>query len=369
MSQAVILFWVSATLSGVAADDVRPKPTSPAIGGWATTTQAAKPSREQQAALEAWAEARLLKLAPPKEEASSHWPSYSAVLVRRVESLLEQARLSAGSLDETLALEQLHHAESLVYDHPELPQASYLLAEAAWQQAALAERAGNAELSSIQRSRAETLEGSRARAYASAPEVQTSLTRASSTIVNQRLRVQGLTESDRLVWDGVLLETRHLSTRAGEHHAQVFREGQLAWAGFVMVASGATTLDLPLAAPAPCTRSDLASARIQHNRVLLDRAVRCPLWAVARPSNQKGVDIALCRHDSCGSLLNWREAFGAPLTEPLHARHPWRLPSWTIYLAAGVGAAAATGLTLWQAGAFDEPERAPATWSFGGVSE
>jgi hypothetical protein len=67
--------------------------------------------------------------------------------------------------------------------------------------------------------------------------------------------------------------------------------------------------------------------------------------------------------------MNWQEGFREPLLRPLHEAHPWQLPAWAGYVAAGVGAAAATGLVLWQSGAFDDPAEQPKSFSFGGIEE
>ncbi len=376
MNQAVILLWVSSTLFGRDRVDVSTEPTwttRPALASgptFAYTEATPPPNPSELAALTTWAERHLLRLEPPAPANASSLPAYARAVVRQIEDLLEQARLSAGSLDERLALEQLAQAEALIYEHAELPQAGLLLAEAASQQASIAERHGNGTLAQIQRLRAEALEGPRVRPYADSTEVQVGSNDGSPTIVasTQRIQVRGLAITDTLVWDGNVRGPRRFSTLVGEHHAQVLREGQLIWAGFVMVYKTSTEVNLAVEAPAPCTRSDLVVS-VEHERPMPASGVRCPLWALARPAKSAGVDIALCRLDRCGALQHWRVGFGEPLVAPLHEEHPFRLPNWALYVAAGFGAAAATSLVLWQSGAFDDPERTPATWSFGGIGD
>lgn len=368
MSQAVILLWVSTTGFGQAATNVSPIPTlareSPRTFAYTPPTP-----RERQT-LAAWAKHRHLTLEPPRAEPSEPRWVYDSRLVQMVEQLLEAARLSAGSLDEELAIEQLRRAEALVYAHPELPQAAYLLAEAAWQQAALADRQGHARLAEIQRGRAARLEGARVPPYAAATQLRTGPgTDDSDPLVPRVLNVKGPAPSDSLVWDGIRQATLRLTTSVGEHHVQVLREHRIVWAGFVTVHPDPAELILPVPAPAPCTLSDFSSVSLAEDRVDVAPPVRCAAWAVARPSTISGIDVALCQFDRCGPLLNWRQGFGEPLRYPLHEPHPWRLPSWTSYVAAGVGTAAAASLLLWQSGAFDEPARGPASWTFGGVAE
>jgi hypothetical protein len=273
-------------------------------------------------------------------------------------------------LDDALALEQLAQAETLIYEHPELPQAGFLLAEAAAQQAPIFEHTGQARLAQIQRLRAATLEGERVRPYAAATEVHSTPSDARAPAAGSRdVTVTGLAAGDTLVWDGSPIAARRLTVPIGEHHVQVLRDTALIWAGFLLVHGADTEVRVPVAPPAPCSRRDLSGAGVQHDRVTGAEGVRCPLWALARPAAGKGVDVALCRRSECGSLMNWQEGFGEPLVKPLHEAHPWRLPSWTGYVAAGVGAAAATGLILWQSGAFDDPAEQPRSFTFGGIEE
>lgn len=369
MSQAVILVWVTVT-AGSAATHVGPRPTPPAQA--ATTfdyTPRATPS--QRRAIEAWAHSHLLSIVPPARDAPGTAADYDPKLVERLEELLEQARVSAGSLDEALALEQLALAEELVYAHPELPQAAFLLAEAAAQQAAVVEHSGLARLAQIQRARAATLEGERVRPYAAGTEVHAT----SGGIHTPRaegvrdVAITGLGHGDTLVWNGRSVATRRLTVPVGEHHVQVLRNDSLFWAGFVLVHGADREVRIPVAPPTPCSRADLGGASLAQDRVTGAEQVRCPLWAIARPAAAKGVDVALCRYAECGVLMNWQEGFGEPLVRPLHEAHPWRLPSWAGYVAAGVGAAAATGLYLWQSGVFDDPAQEPKTFSFGGIEE
>ncbi|HEY6723970.1 MAG TPA: hypothetical protein VI197_08055 [Polyangiaceae bacterium] len=368
MSQAVILVWVSVT-TGSAAPHVGEEPTPHART--VTTfdyTTSATPS--QRRAITAWAQSHLLSIAAPATDAATGPRGYDSGVVERIEELLEQARVSAGSLDDALALEQLALAEALIYEHPELPQAGFLLAEAAAQQAPIVEHAGQARLAQIQRLRAATLEGERVRPYAAATEVHSTSSDARGPNAGSRdVTVTGLATGDTLVWNGSPIAARRLTVPIGEHHVQVLRDSSQIWAGFLLVHDADREIRVPVAPPAPCSRADLSVASVRRDHVIGSQGVRCPLWAIARPAAGKGIDVALCRRAECGSLMNWQEGFGEPLVKPLHEAHPWRLPSWAGYVAAGVGAAAATSLILWQSGAFDDPEEQPRSFTFGGIEE
>lgn len=378
MSQAVILVWVSVT-TGSAAAHVGAVPTPGAPGPAATTTfdYTAATTPSQRRAITAWAQSHLLSLVPPTRDTPKQIAGYDPALVEQLEDLLEQARMSAGSLDEALALEQLERAEALIYEHSELPQAAFLLAEAAEQQAAILERSGQARLARIQRLRAVTLEGDRVRPYAAATEVHSTSEGAAAPAEGARdVTIAGLVPEDQLVWNGSSLTAQRVTVPIGEHHVQVFRNDALIWSGFLLVHGADTLVRIPVAPPAPCSRAELSSPSVLHDRVIGAEQVRCPLWAIARPaaghatgSGSDGIDVALCRQATCGAFMNWQEGFGEPLVRPLHQAHPWRLPAWASYVAAGIGAAAATGLLLWQSGAFEDPAEEPRSFSFGGIQE
>lgn len=373
MSQAVILVWVSVTTGSAAAHvgALPPVPVPTPHSHTTTTfdyTTSATPS--QRRAITAWAQSHLLSIVPPAQDASVASAHYDPELVEQIEELLEQARVSAGSLDEALALEQLANVEAAIYAHPELPQAGLLLAEAAAQQAAIVEQSGQARLAQIQRSRATTLEGTRVRPYAAVAEVHSMSSDASMLAPQAReVAVTGLTQHDDLIWNGSPVSARRLNVPIGEHHVQAIRDDALIWAGFLMVHDTETEIRIPVAPPAPCSKADLAGTGVHHERVVGAERVRCARWAIARPAAGKGVEIALCRQSECGRLMNWQEGFGEPLVRPLHETHPWRLPRWAGYVAAGAGVVLTTGLVLWQTGAFEDPDRQPRSFSFGGIEE
>lgn len=369
MSQVAILLWVTATATANPELDVRAEPTFEGPGIERTFAYTSIPTHQQQEVLDAWADSRNLLLQPPVTTAQSGLGNYDAALVSHIEDLLEQARLSAGSLAEDLASEQLAQAEQIIYGHAELPQAGYLLAEVASQLSRLAETQGLLRLAEIQRQRAITLEGSRARAYTDHAEVQTTTRTQSSPNESSSVMVRGLKGTDLLEWDGAVQASHQFTTTVGEHHARVLREGIVVWAGFVLVHRGLPSIAVEVPAPRPCSASDLAGVHLTRDRVVVEEAVECPLWAIARPAAGPGIKVALCRYRECGPLLEWQRGFGKALAPPLHRPHPFRWPSWAGYVAAGLGAAAATTLVLWQTGAFDEPEPGPTTWRFGGVTE
>ncbi len=359
MSQAAILVWLPAMAASAPGDAVGVVPTSEPL------SVAHAPTAGQRTLLNRWAERRLLVLRAPRLEPESRSVGYSGELVKRIEDLLEQARTLSGSLDEARALVHLREAEKLVYEHPELPQAAFLLAEAAMQQAEIALRRGETRLSEIQRERARVLEGKRAATYTQKLPTENAETGAPARLV----RVEGLAPSDVLEWNGRRQPSASALVSPGEHHVRVLRLGRLAYGGFVMVPVSGDIVRLNLPSPPPCTAADLAGVSARGRRVTGQANVGCPRWVVARPGKTSGIEVALCEQTRCGKLLDWHEGDGALLSAPVHPESEWRWPVWATYLGLGLGVAATTGAVLWQSGAFDEPERGPATWTFGGVEE
>jgi hypothetical protein len=177
----------------------------------------------------------------------------------------------------------------------------------------------------------------------------------------------GLLPSDEIEWDG-RPSGATLTAASGEHQVRVLRRGALVWAGWVELAPGQSRVTLTVPVPEPCTALDLGNVGSKRGRAVPPSDVRCPNWALARPAERSSVEIATCQGSECGPWLRWRHDAGVPSVPPdhRHATEPW--PVWATYVAAGVGAVLATGLVLWQTGAFDEPEPGSTVWVFGGVA-
>jgi hypothetical protein len=328
-------------------------------------TAASRPSAEPD--LDSWARARLVRI----EDASTAprvAAEYDDALVRKIEELLEQARVATDAMNEQAALGRLAEVSKLIGDHPELPQAAWLSAERMMLEAALYDRrpdtqvserrpsAGlpdNTEKARALRRAARALEGQRV-----APLAETAQHAAPETGADApaaRVRIGGLEPGDRLFWDGRLVG-RTVVASTESHHARVVRQGRSVWAAWISSGSGAK---LELGAPVPdaCSLDDLGSARIEDHSVIAPAGARCRAWAVARPEPGGGIEIARCSKNRCGPLLPWHERDGGAFAgqpQPAPERHT---PAW-LFVAAGIGAAALSGVLVWQSGVFDEPDPA-----------
>ena len=309
--------------------------------------------------LDAWAFARMARLVPPPAgtaPGSGHGDAGAA----DIERLLEEARTASGSLDAVTAEARLDEAERLVHGHADLPQAAWLMAEVLSARAVLAERQPDgAERARAWRQRAAALEGARE------PEFGSEAT-AVEPPPTAPLAIAGTLPDDQLVWDGVPAHAP-IPASASEHHLRVLRDGRQAWSGWVDVHEGQATLrvDIPVQ---PCSSGDLGTPRVSEGRVVADAGVACSAWAVARPAEGGGIDIATCHGSRCGSLLRWRRGYGETYRGPAQPPRRTEPPAAVTWVLLGLGVAATTALVLVESGAFDDPAPGRVTRRYYGPS-
>jgi hypothetical protein len=299
---------------------------------------------EQRADIAAWAHARQ----EHAELLRPTGPGYDAALADEIEALLEEARTLPAATGTPDALQRV---EALLLAHPELPQAAWLLAECYAIEAHALAAGGDAtaarrrELGSM----ALGLEGVRAAAVGVAPSPPDA---AAPARVPAPL---GPRPHDRVFIDGVPLDTNGASPTLapGRHHARLTRGALPVWSGWLTLAAGRAE---PLPDPAPpCSAVDLADVGAGSAAPEPAPGVRCERWAVARASLRGGVDLAECQGSRCDP---WQHA-GATRRDAtpraLDAAEPERgaWPAWATWGLIGAGALAATGVVLWQAGAFE----------------
>ncbi len=270
-------------------------------------------------------------------------------VVAEVESLLEKARNAAGALEQSVALSALQRADGLLREHPELPQSAWLMAEA-WQLEGDVESAPAAlGAATALRQRAAALEGQRATPFSDrAAEVAAATSEATALV-----RITGLEPGDRLEWDG-RESLSPVSTRAGEHHARVLRNGRLLWAGWSVVSESETELRVPVPEIVACSPDDIAAGRFAAGRAVAAPHARCESYVLARTHVAGGIEAAVCEREICGQVVVWPEASRSPA-------HSASKRIWPYAVALSAGALAVTGLVLWRAGVFDRPDAATTT--------
>jgi hypothetical protein len=306
----------------------------------------------------------------PLRVASDHEPAEalpkyppSASVVARVEELLDAARHALARLDEAESRDALQGAERLLLEHPELPQAAWLRAEQLTILAELAESTDPTERGSAQalalRRHAQALEGPRAQPFRDRDSAAPPAPPGGAVSVG----VTGFDPRDALEWDGVRV-TPPFQAVPGEHHVRVLRRGWLIWAAWV---SSANTKPVPLAAPSitPCSRDDLAGTLLDKDAPVAAPGTLCPRWAAAR-RHQGELEVALCRHSTCGRFHRLPPETKAIPARPAPAAESRPFPLWATVALAGAGAALATGVVLWQTGTFDSPP-ARERWEYRGI--
>jgi hypothetical protein len=319
---------------------------------------------QHRADIAGWASAHQLSPAPPPAPPPQ---AYDASLVDNIEALLEEARATSAPSAGPSAFDRV---EALLWAHPELPQAAWLLAERyAIEAQLLRGRAeGSPEHGRELERHARDLEGERAKplglgaSHAEAkpdatPEVPAKPDEARSAAgpPTSAMARAGVRAFDRVVIDGV----DGAALEPGRHHVQVYRGTRRAW--FAWVDAGATG-ELGPSDPTPaCSALDLADVADGATAPRPAPGVLCVRWLAARPAAPGGTELAECTASRCG---RWQNTAGALRGDGAHAEraHPgedtaaW--PAWATWGVVGAGVVVATGFVLWQAGLFDRSEAA-----------
>jgi hypothetical protein len=336
MSQTAVLVWLSASSLASGTFGTLGLPTF-------------------RADLDAFAQARLLRLEAPRENVASfrdgRTSAYAPDAVAQLESSLEEGRNAAGALEQSRALAALERAEHVLRDHAELPQSSWLMAEILELSADVESTAPDgADAARALRKRAAALEGPRAAPFSdrATPESDVEIEPAVP------IEVQGLEPNDTLEWDG-MQSGASLSTAPGEHHARVARNGRLLWAGWTRVTAGAgaTRLRLPVPETVPCSLDDIGQGRFIAGRAAPAPHARCDSYVLARPRPMGGIEAAVCERETCGAIVIWEHAQAGPRqASTADKKHLW---PYAVAVTAGV--LAVTGVVLWRTGVFDRPEQ------------
>jgi hypothetical protein len=345
VANTVLFLWISASLSA------GPLPRSAgalsrAAGALPRSHSAGSevPSASALAALRDFGAARGLNFVAVSADRPLGLPANDAALVDLLEGELEQARTALSALEESAAGERLSRVEAQLLSHPHLPQAGFLLGEC-WALQAQAAREQNPARARQLDERRLALEGPRAVAFGeTASNVVPSSARA--------LDVQGLRDTDELELDGQAFAApvRHVTLVPGLHQARVWRWGRPIFATFTEVSSGQTLLALDVPAVVPCSAEDLQSVPRAPGPVKLAADIACRHWAEVR-EERGGIGVALCEQSRCGDFVHWQRRAAAPFAPIAVERSHW--PPWAGFAVAGATLAVATGLVLWQSGAFD----------------
>jgi hypothetical protein len=301
---------------------------------------AGEPTKHEHALLADFARQKHIAFVAPAPTPVAPYPAYRSELVLDIEGRLDEARTLASSLDEERALALLAGIERDIVEHPELPQAAWLLAE--HHRIAAEARAGDADAADQAAAlshAAVVLEGPRALAFGA----NTGSEPASGPSI--RVRVRDLAPRDDLEIDGERGGGERRVT-AGVHQVRVLRDGDLVFAGWARLGQE-PEVTLGLRPLVPCSDEDLAHVGTTASAVSVPHPVACSHWFVAR-ARPAGLELASCQHAACSAFT--------PLSEPTPP--PREFPAWATAALIGAGAVAAGVISVWASGGF-EREHAP----------
>jgi hypothetical protein len=311
--------------------------------------EAAGPDADQSRALTGWARARGAELVLPSDEkprAVALDARSTVDLADEVERLLDRVRDAIAGRDGEAADGGLAAAESLLRAHPELPQASWLMAEVERGRSSRFRRVQPLDGEAAERAwmRAEALDGGRVPGVG---ERSTAKSPAGATLALDPLPTKATLRLDgRLQPAGATV----VATHAGPHALVVTWNDVSVWAGWIDAPTGSSALHLTLPAPPPCSNGDVEAAHlVDGDSGAVDATgVRCAFWVAARSGPRAAsVRVALCEMDRCGSLVEWIAPSPASWTwSPAPERAPGRWPSWATWGLVGAGAVIVTGVVV-----------------------
>lgn len=305
------------------------------------------PEPQQARALASWAHAHGVRLELPRTETPRAIP-VDLHAGDDVERLLDRVRDAIAGRDAEAADRALAAAESTLRARPELPQASWLMAEVERARSMRFRRLPPLDEEAAERAwmRAEALDGGRLQgvgeraATAHPPEATITLeplpTGATTWVDGRATAAPG----------GVV------TTRAGVHAVVLTWDDVPVWASWIEAPAGSSTVHLTVTGPTPCSSGDLGAGRLVSGRIDAEH-VRCAAWvaALAGP-HPSSVLVATCQADRCGALLEWSSppvANWAWTPPPQHPPGGW--PSWATWGLVGAGAVIATSVVLVASGA------------------
>ena len=304
---------------------------------------AGEPTRSERALIDAHAKKRDSAYIAPAPTPPARYPAYSGERVRALEGRLDEARTLSSSLDEPRALEVLDAVEHELHEHPELPQAAFLLAERHRLAAAIhrSEAGPDGEAHAFElEARSFALEGTRATAFGETPlppHVEAAFRRVHVVFTDADAR-------DEIEIDGVSGSARRELLLGGEHHVRVLRGDALVFAGFLEREPPAS-IRLGIPPVASCSAWDLAAVSANTKVPTSTASVRCGRWVAVRRMLGK-LELAECEQSRCGAFF---------ALEPPPPPPKARFPQWASVAIAGAASIGATSLVLWAAGAFDRP--------------
>lgn len=346
-------------MSGPSAAPPPTPPTPPTPIVWL-----AEPREDAAVAAASWARARGFSLKPPASERTGA-PDERAD-VDEVERGLLRAREALTALDAPQADQALEQAERALARAVALAPRPFLEAELLRAKAARTARLAPRDEARAARLLAEAaaIDGGRAPGVGEARGDP-------APRVPFRLELSGTARGRADVFvDGAPRTTVDAPLAPGRHWVLVMARGRALDARAFVVPPTGGSLTLALVDDDACSAEALGAARLEvgdAGPTVRAEGIGCGAWIAAAPGpGPRSVLVARCAGAACATPVLWRTAapglFGPPQPPP----PPSRLPAWAGWTALGVGAVAATAITVVATGLLDAR---PATTRFvaGGV--
>jgi hypothetical protein len=308
----------------------------------AWVAQAPEDDRGPEArALESWASAHGVELAPARDET----PRAIVVDLRvadDVDALLDRARDAIAARDANGADAALAGAESMLRVHPELPQGAWLMAEVERTRSTRWIRVLPADTEAAGRAwtRAQALDGGRTTG------IGEEAARTEPAVA--AMTVHTVPDGAEAWLDGAAVGgATGVRTTAGPHLLQVVTRSRPAvlWARWLDLGAGPNTVDVSARGTTACSLADVSRAVLTGDAVDAQR-VRCDDWIAVAPAESGSIRVARCGPGRCGPLLEWRPSpawsWTPPRPEP--EAHAW--PAWATWSLVGAGAVVATGVVV-----------------------
>jgi hypothetical protein len=321
-------------------------------------------------ALAEWGRARGLRILSARESTGDGVARIDFTIADRVEKELDRAREATAALDADVAERALARAETLLREHPELPQAAWLRAEVHRNWAARWSRVDPRDDQRAQAAweEADALDGGRAPGVGEVAFPMRARTAAAIAVhgaANRNVvaRLDGTALAGTTSAEGVTTYT--LDVAPAEHQLVVSLDGDPVFASWLSIApSGAgsprPSIPIHVGDDGACSASSLGAVT-RDGAGVRAQGVTCDHWVAAMPAERRGaVLVARCAQSACGPFLEWRSEGGfAPGRDTPVAPHGGSWPAWATWTALGVGAVAATTITLIATGVFESRPTEP----------
>lgn len=340
-----------------------------------------EPREDAARALREWAKARGVVLAPPPSVEASASFAHDPALAAAADKELGRAHEALSGNDADAAERSLARVETLLRDHPELPEAPWLRAEVdrTWSARWLRLQPRDEARARAAWENAAALDGGRVAGVGETPfPPRPGRVKATIVLEGPAATAPGAT----LYFDGVRLEPsrREADERRGratfsvevapaEHHVLASLGGRTVFAGWIALV-GPEPAETRIALPAAdvCTRDLFRGVRRDEGRILAP-GIACPAWIAALPADRRGsVFVARCERDQCGPLLEWRTEAMTPVGPPQEEPRAGGWPKWATWAIVGAGALTAASIALVATGAFEARATEP-RFVVGGVHQ